>query len=88
MASAKKNKYPSKILSNWDENQLLVELVTETFAFCVSIMRAAAALSGLSYKEVNAIVFLIFEPVLVLLFFGLWRCEKHKYKKLSDQYER
>ena len=31
-------------------------------------MRTAAALSGLSCKEVNAIVFLIFEPVLMLLF--------------------
>ena len=61
---------------------MLVELVSETFAFCVSIMRAAAALSGLSYKEINAIVFLIFEPVLVLLFFGLWRWEKRKYRNL------
>ena len=83
MASTKKNKYPNKIFSDWKENQLLVELVTETFAFCVSIMRAAATLSGLSYKEVNAIVFLIFEPVLVLLFFGLWRWEKLKYRKLT-----
>lgn len=64
-----------------------MELVTETFAFCVAIMRAVAALSGLSYKEINAIVFLIFEPVLVLLFFGLWRWEKRRYKKLSDQYK-
>lgn len=46
-------------------------------------MRTAAALSGLPYKEVNAIVFLIFEPVLVLLFFGLWRWEKLKYRKLT-----
>ena len=83
MASTKKNKYPNKIQSNWGENQLLVELVTEAFAFCVSIMRTAAALSGLSYKEINAIVFLIFEPVLVLIFFGLWRWEKYKYKNLG-----
>lgn len=66
---------------------MLVELVTEAFAFCVSIMRNAAALSGLSYKEINSIVFLIFQPVLVLLFFGLWRWEKYKYKKLRAKHK-
>jgi len=64
---------------------LLVEFVTELFAFCVFIMRTAAVLAGLTYKEINAIVFLIVGPALVLLFFGLWRFEKRKSKGISDQ---
>jgi len=64
---------------------LLVEFVTELFAFCVFIMRTVATLTGLTYKEINAIVFLIVGPALVLLFFCLWRLEKRKSEKISRQ---
>ena len=57
--------------------------IVNIFEFCVKIMRASANLTGLSYKEVNTIVFLIIEPALVIIFFTLWRYEKHKSKSNS-----
>jgi len=48
-------------------------------------MRTVATLTGLTYREINAIVFLIVGPALVLLFFCLWRLEKRKSEKISRQ---
>ena len=57
--------------------------IVTIFEFCVEVMRASANLTGLSYKEVNTIVFLIIEPALVIIFFTLWRYEKYKSKSNS-----
>ena len=55
-------------------------MITDIFEYCVSLMRVLAALTGFTYKELNALIFLIFQPGLLLIFFVLWRIEKHKNK--------
>lgn len=44
-------------------------------------MRFLSETSGFSYKEINALIFLILQPALVLGSFVLWRLEARKTKK-------
>ena len=55
-----------------------MELISDLFQLCVNVMHLLADLTNTSYKEINAIVFLIVQPSLVLIFFLLWRYEKKK----------
>ena len=53
-----------------------MELLSDLFQLCVNAMYLLADLTNTTYKEINAIVFLILQPGLVTLFFLLWRYEK------------
>ena len=55
-----------------------MELISYLFQLCVNVMYLLADLTNTTYKEINAIVFLILQPGLVALFFLLWRYEKKK----------
>ena len=55
-----------------------MELISDLFQLCVNVMHLLADLTNTTYKEINAIVFLIVQPSLVLIFFLLWRHEKKK----------
>tara|TARA_B110000003_G_scaffold51542_1_gene50651 strand:+ start:318 stop:509 length:192 start_codon:yes stop_codon:yes gene_type:complete len=55
-----------------------MELLSDLFQLCVNAMYLLSDLTNTTYKEINAIVFLIIQPGLVLLFFLLWRYEKKK----------
>ena len=64
------------------------DLVLSLFTFCVQIMRVLAEWSGLTYKEINALLFLVVQPSLILLFAALWWNEKRKsiiLKKLKSK---
>ena len=56
----------------------MASLFSSIFSECVELMRLMATLTGLSYKEMNTIIFLILQPLLVLIFFLLWQREKTK----------
>ena len=56
----------------------MASLISSIFSECVELMRLMATLTGLSYKEINTIIFLILQPLLVLVFFLLWQREKTK----------
>ena len=58
-----------------------MELISYLFQLCVNAMYLLADLTNTTYKEINAIVFLIIQPGLVLFFFLLWRYEKKKKVK-------
>ena len=53
-----------------------MELISYLFQLCVNVMYLLADLTNTTYKEINAIVFLILQPGLVALFFLLWRYER------------
>ena len=55
-----------------------MELISDLFQLCVNVMHLLADLTNTTYKEINAIVFLIIQPCLILIFFLLWRREKKK----------
>tara|TARA_B100000287_G_C20183831_1_gene603299 strand:+ start:167 stop:358 length:192 start_codon:yes stop_codon:yes gene_type:complete len=55
-----------------------MEFLSYLFQLCVNAMHLLADVTNTTYKEINAIVFLIIQPGLVLFFFLLWRYEKKK----------
>ena len=58
-------------------------MIEMLFSICVEFMRYLSSISGLSYKEINVLVFLVIQPLLILVFFILWRKEKSKGTKAS-----
>ena len=54
------------------------ELIDFIFKICVILLVDLAEMLGLSYEALNIIIFIIFQPALIVLFFILWRIEKRK----------
>ena len=54
----------------------MIDLLIMIFSLCVELMKYIASISGLSYKEINVLVFLVIQPLLILVFFRLWRKER------------
>ena len=60
------------------------KIITDFFMFCVYILQvigSAPGEYGFGYYLANIIIFVILQPVLILLFFILWRKEKKKNQK-------
>ncbi|MAV61571.1 MAG: hypothetical protein CMQ83_04370 [Gammaproteobacteria bacterium] len=58
------------------------ELINTIFNLGVKIMWDLTKITGLTYQEINAIIFLIIQPALIILFFILWKYEKKKNTNL------
>ena len=56
------------------------ELIDFVFKVCVIVLVDLANLIGISYEAINIIIFVFLQPVLILLFFILWRKERRKNK--------
>ena len=54
----------------------MIDLLTMIFTLCVELMKYFSLISGLSYEEINVLVFLVIQPLLILVFFRLWRKER------------
>ena len=61
----------------------MASLISSIFLECVELMRLMATLTGLSYKEINTIIFLILQPLLMLIF--LPSLAKREGKKQSKR---
>ena len=61
----------------------MMEILIGLFERCVGIMHGLAEITNTTYEEINAIVFLIIQPGLVLIFFLLWRYEKKCQTELN-----
>ena len=60
------------------------KLITDFFMFCVYILQViggAPGEFGFGYYLANIVIFVIIQPVLILLFFILWIKEKRKNKE-------
>ena len=60
------------------------KLITDFFMFSVYILQVIGGSPGeygFGYYLANIIIFVILQPVLILLFFILWRKEKRKNKE-------
>ena len=51
------------------------------FWACVKILQVLGDWTGLGYNLLNILVFIILQPVLILIFFVLWRLEVSKNKR-------
>ena len=62
-------------------------MINDIFNWCVRVLEIMAVYTGISYELINILIFVILQPLLILIFFYLWRRERHKHKEISDFYD-
>ena len=61
-------------------------MINDLFNWCVLVLEIMADLTGMSYELINILIFVILQPLLIMVFFYLWRRETKKYREISDYY--
>ena len=62
-------------------------MINDFFNWCVLVLEIMADLTGMSYELINILIFVILQPLLIVIFFYLWRRETKKYREISDYYD-
>jgi len=62
-------------------------MINDFFNWCVLVLEIMAKHTGMSYELINILIFVILQPLLILIFFYLWRKETKKYREISDFYD-
>ena len=63
-------------MTQWES----VYMINDFFNWCEWVLRVIGNVTGMGYELANIVIFVIFQPALILLFFILWRIEKRKNK--------
>ena len=53
-------------------------MIEEIFNYCVYILEVIGDITGMGYFLANIVIFVILQPLLILIFFVLWRYERNK----------
>jgi hypothetical protein len=59
-------------------------MIDRFFLWCVWILEVIGEVTGMGYELANVVIFVILQPGLILLFFILWRFEKKRKLKISN----
>ena len=59
-------------------------MITDFFNWCVYILEVIGDVTGMGYELANIVIFVILQPLLILIFFILWRKEINKNKKTKS----
>ena len=59
-------------------------MIDQFFLRCVSVLEVIGEVTGMGYELANIVIFVILQPGLILLFFILWRFEKKRKIKISN----
>ena len=59
-------------------------MIDQFFLWCVSVLEVIGEVTGMGYELANIVIFIILQPGLILLFFILWRFEKKRKGKISN----
>ena len=62
-------------------------MINDFFNWCVLVLEIMADLTGMSYELINILIFVILQPLLILIFFYLWIRVRKKYREISDFYD-
>ncbi len=68
-------------------SKIVSEVINDFFIWCVLILKKIAELTGMSYELINILIFVILQPLLIFIFFYLWRRETKKFKEISGFYD-
>ena len=63
-------------------------MIDQFFLWCVLVLEVIGEVTGMGYELANIVIFVILQPVLIILFFILWRNQinkNNKYKKFYNQ---
>ena len=53
-------------------------MIEDIFNYCVYVLEVIGDITGMGYFLANIVIFVILQPLLILLFFILWRYERNK----------
>ena len=53
-------------------------MIEEIFNYCVYILEVIGDFTGMGYFLANIVIFVIIQPLLIIIFFVLWRYERNK----------
>ena len=73
--------YISYVYFDWGSAKEFQKDVDWLFWACVKILQDWGRWTGLGYNLLNIIIFIILQPLLILIFFVLWRIEVSKRKR-------
>ena len=73
--------YGLYVYFEWGSAKEFQKDVDWLFWACVKILQDWGKWTGLGYNLLNIIIFIILQPVLILIFFVLWRIEVSKRKR-------
>ena len=59
-------------------------MIEQFFLWCVWVLEVIGEVTGMGYELANIVIFVILQPGLILIFFILWRFEKKRKIKLSN----
>jgi len=59
-------------------------MIEQFFLWCVWVLEVIGEVTGMGYELANIVIFVILQPGLILLFFILWRFEKKRKIKISN----
>ena len=62
-------------------------MINDFFNWCVLVLEVMSQALGISYELINILIFVILQPLLILIFFYLWRRERYKFKEISEFYD-
>jgi hypothetical protein len=55
-------------------------MINDLFNWCVYVLKVIGNVTGMGYELANIVIFVIIQPLLILIFFILWRREIKKSK--------
>jgi len=55
-------------------------MITDFFNWCVYVLEVIGNVTGMGYELANIVIFVFIQPLLILIFFILWRREIKKNK--------
>ena len=56
-------------------------MIEDIFNYCVYVLEVIGDITGMGYFLANIVIFVIIQPLLILLFFILWRYDRNKNKR-------
>ena len=56
-------------------------MIEDIFNYCVYVLEVIGDITGMGYFLANSVIFVILQPLLILLFFIFWRYERNKNRR-------
>jgi len=53
-------------------------MINDVFWYCVYVLEVIGEITGMGYYLANIVIFVILQPLLIIIFFVLWRYERNK----------
>ncbi|WP_440681612.1 hypothetical protein [Candidatus Pelagibacter sp. HIMB1623] len=60
-------------------------MINNFFNWCVYVLEVIGNVTGIGYELANIVIFVIIQPLLILVFFILWKKEKKKNDLLNQK---